>query len=107
MSVADLRATASAVVLAALASCSGEPSSQPDRNAPQVDVASYMARRDGCDALLRYRPSDAEDAHDLKSQRFTMCHGLDAELAALRRDYARDPAAIGLLARYRPLGFDE
>ena len=84
-------------VLLGLTSCREAADPPPPPNAVPADVANFVARRDGCEALRRYTPNDGEDLHDLARDRSEMCDDLGEALVELRRSYRGDPRIIGLL----------
>ena len=98
--------TAGLLAMLGTLSCQRQPEPAPTPDALPIDVSSFMARREGCDALLRYRPADDEDMHEIKTQRYDMCHGIDRELAEVRSDHSTDQRIVRLLARYGPVRFE-
>ena len=67
-----------------------------------ADVVAFRQRRDECDHFRGEEPYDAKRAAFLRAALARTCKGTDAELAALRKRYAGNPAALRALAGYEP-----
>lgn len=63
-----------------------------------VDVAEFVARREACDALVHYRPTNADDMHQTARDRSQMCDGQERDRADLRRSYSSDPRILRVLS---------
>lgn len=68
----------------------------------RADVVAFRQRRDECDHFRGEEPYDAERAAFLHAALARTCKGTDAELAGLRKRYARDRAALRALVDYDP-----
>lgn len=67
-----------------------------------ADVVAFRQRRDECDHFRGEEPYDAKRAAFLRAALARTCKGTDVELAALRKRYAGNPAALRALAGYEP-----
>jgi hypothetical protein len=77
-------------VLPVLANCGKAP----------ADIAAFKERRTQCDHFRGEEPYDKAREKFLLEQLKQYCTGTDAELAMLRKKYARDAAAMKSLNAY-------
>lgn len=71
----------------------------PDASLP-AEVAAFRERSDECDHFRGEDPYDEERAAFLSEALTRTCTGTDAELKALRAQYAGDPRVLTALAEY-------
>lgn len=65
-----------------------------------AEVAAFIERRDGCDHFRGEEATDETRAAEIAAKLETLCKGTDAELAKLKKRYARDKAVQKALAVY-------
>ncbi len=66
------------------------------------DVRAYVARRDDCDHFRGEASPDGQRQAEIDAETLRLCKGSDAQLARLKRKYARNRAVQHALADYDP-----
>lgn len=76
-------------------------------NGLPADVQAFIERREGCEHWAGEPDYDAERRKQIADAVDELCPGIDKQLAALRKRYARDPQVIAALADLEPLGMED
>lgn len=76
-------------------------------NGLPADVQAFIERREGCEHWAGEPDYDAERRKQIAEAVDELCPGIDTQLAALRKRYARDPQVIAALADLEPLGMED
>lgn len=76
-------------------------------NGLPADVQKFIERREGCEHWAGEPDFDAERRKQIEEAVAELCPGIDKQLAALRKSYAKDPAVIAALKDFEPLGMDD
>jgi len=66
------------------------------------EVRAYVARRDDCDHFRGEASPDEQRQSEIDAETLRLCRGSDAQLARLKRKYARNRAVQHALADYDP-----
>jgi hypothetical protein len=66
------------------------------------EVRAYVARRDDCDHFRGEASSDEQRQSEIDAETLRLCRGSDAQLARLKRKYARNRVVQHALADYDP-----
>lgn len=92
------------------------PVATPDENTTEAaagangvpaDVQSFIERREGCEHFAGEPDwDDAARKKQIEEAVNELCPGIDTQLAALRKRYARDPGVTAALKDFEPLGIE-
>ncbi|NLS00129.1 hypothetical protein HGP17_25160 [Rhizobium sp. P38BS-XIX] len=88
--------------LAALLACMTLPAfaSAAEAGKLPAEVSAFVERRDGCDHFRGEEATDETRAAEIAAKLESLCKGTDAELATLKKRYARNKAVQKALAVY-------
>ena len=76
-------------------------------NGVPAEVQAFIERREGCEHWAGEPDYDEARRKQIEDAVKELCPGIDTQLAALRKRFAKDPAVIAALADFEPLGMDD
>jgi hypothetical protein len=76
-------------------------------NGLPAEVQRFIERREGCEHWAGEPDYDEARRKQIEDAVKELCPGIDTQLAALRKTYARDPEVIAALADFEPLGMED
>ncbi len=76
-------------------------------NGLPADVQKFIERREGCEHWAGEPDFDEARRKQIEDAVKELCPGIDTQLEALRKRYAKDPEVIAALKDFEPLGMDD
>lgn len=76
-------------------------------NGVPAEVQAFIERREGCEHWAGEPDFDEARRKQIEDAVKALCPGIDTQLGALRKRFAKDPAVMAALADFEPLGMDD